>query len=152
LVLSTLHTLDAADTINRVVASFPPFQQKQIRLQLASVLKAVISQRLVPRADGEGRVPAVEILINTARVREYIEDKDQTKKIREAIQQGFVSYGMQTFDQSLMGLLKEELITLDEALRQASNPDDFMLRVRGVSSTSDLTWDDFDKGGDENKD
>jgi twitching motility protein PilT len=145
LVLSTLHTLDAGETINRIVASFPPFQQKQIRLQLASVLKAVISQRLVPRADGSGRVPAAEVLLNTARIREYIEDKDKTRKIREAIQQGFVSYGMQTFDQSLMGLLKENLITLDEALRQASNPDDFALRVRGVSSTSDLTWDDFDK-------
>ena len=151
MVISTLHTLDAAETINRIVASFPPFQQKQIRLQLASVLKAVISQRLVPQADGGGRVPAVEILLNTARVREYIEDKDKTRKIREAIQQGFVSYGMQTFDQSLMGLLKEELITLDEALRQSSNPDDFALRIRGVSSTSDLTWDDFDKGGDEKK-
>ncbi|MGE5248353.1 MAG: type IV pilus twitching motility protein PilT [Verrucomicrobiota bacterium] len=145
LVLSTLHTLDAGETINRIVASFPPFQQKQIRLQLASVLKAVISQRLVPRADGMGRVPAVEVLLNTARVREYIEDKDKTRKIREAIQQGFVSYGMQTFDQSLMGLLRENLITLDEALRQATNPDDFALRVRGVSSTSDLSWDDFEK-------
>ncbi|MCL1925534.1 MAG: type IV pilus twitching motility protein PilT [Syntrophorhabdaceae bacterium] len=153
MVLSTLHTLDAAETINRIVASFPPFQQKQIRVQLAAVLKAVISQRLVPRQDGTGRVPAVEIMLNTARVREYIEDKDKTRKIREAIQQGFVSYGMQTFDQSLMGLLKEELITLDEALRQASNPDDFMLRIRGVSATSDLTWDDFDKGdGGEKKD
>jgi twitching motility protein PilT len=147
LVLSTLHTMDAAETINRIVATFPPFQQKQIRLQLASVLKAVISQRLLPRADGQGRVPAAEILLNTARVREYIEDKDKTRKIRDAIAQGFVSYGMQTFDQSLLTLLKEELVTLDEALRQASNPDDFALRVRGVSSTSDLTWDDFEKGG-----
>ena len=147
LVLSTLHTLDAAETINRIVAAFPPFQQKQIRLQLASVLKAVVSQRLVPRADGQGRVPAAEVLLNTARVREYIEDKDKTRKIREAIAQGFVSYGMQTFDQSLMSLLKENLISLDEALRQASNPDDFALRVRGISSTSDLTWDDFDKTG-----
>jgi len=147
LVLSTLHTMDAAETINRIVASFPPFQQKQIRLQLASVLKAVISQRLLPRADGQGRVPAAEILLNTARVREYIEDKDKTRKIREAIAQGFVSYGMQTFDQSLLTLLKEGFVTIDEALRQASNPDDFALRVRGVSSTSDLTWDDFEKGG-----
>jgi twitching motility protein PilT len=145
LVFSTLHTLDAGETIHRVVSAFPPFQQKQVRLQLASVLKAVISQRLVPKADGQGRVPAVEILINTARVREYIEDKDKTRKIREAISQGFVSYSMQTFDQSLMGLLKEGLITLDEALRQASNPDDFSLRMSGVSSTSDLTWDDFDR-------
>ena len=80
-------------------------------------------------------------------MREYIEDKDRTRKIREAIAQGFVSYGMQTFDQSLLMLLKEGLVTLDEALRQASNPDDFALRVRGVSSTSDLTWDDFEKGG-----
>jgi len=151
LVLSTLHTLDAAETINRIVASFPPFQQKQVRVQLAAVLKAVISQRLVPRMDGTGRVPAIEIMLNTARVREYIEDKDKTRKIREAIQQGYVSYGMQTFDQSLMGLLKEELITLDEATRQASNPDDFLLRVSGVSATSDLTWDDFDKGDDEKK-
>ena len=147
LVLSTLHTLDAAETINRIVAAFPPFQQKQIRLQLASVLKAVVSQRLVPRADGQGRVPAAEVLLNTARVREYIEDKDKTRKIREAIAQGFVSYGMQTFDQSLMALLKENLISLDEALRLASNPDDFALRVSGISSTSDLTWDDFDKTG-----
>jgi twitching motility protein PilT len=147
LVLSTLHTLDAAETINRIVSAFPPFQQKQIRLQLASVFKAVISQRLVPRMDGAGRVPAIEIMINTTRVREYIEDKDKTKKIREAIAQGYTSYGMQTFDQSLMALHKDGLISLDEALRQASNPDDFALRVRGVSSTSDLSWDDFDKAG-----
>lgn len=145
LVLSTLHTLDAAETINRIVGAFPPYQQKQVRNQLAVILRAVISQRLVPRADGKGRVPAIEVMINTARVREYIEDKDKTKKIREAILQGYVSYGMQTFDQSLMMLYKDGLITLDEALRQASNPDDFALRVRGVSSTSDLSWEDFDK-------
>jgi twitching motility protein PilT len=90
-------------------------------------------------------VPAIEIMINTARVREYIEDKDKTKKIREAIAQGYVSYGMQTFDQSLMSLYKEKLISLDEALRQASNPDDLSLRIRGVSSGTDLTWEDFDK-------
>jgi twitching motility protein PilT len=86
-------------------------------------------------------------MINTTRIREYIEDKDKTRKIREAIAQGHVSYGMQTFDQSLMALHKEDLISMEEALRQASNPDDFALRVRGVSSTSDLTWDDFDKDG-----
>lgn len=144
LVLSTMHTLDAAETINRTVGAFPLYQQKQVRIQLAAILRAVISQRLVPRADGKGRVPAIEVMINTARVREYIEDKDKTRKIREAILQGFTSYGMQTFDQSLMALYKDGLITLDEALRQASNPDDFALRVRGVSSTSDLSWDDFD--------
>ncbi len=102
------------------------------------------------RADGEGRVPAVEILLNTARVREYIEDKEKTKKIRDAIAEGFVSYGMQTFDQSLMSLYKSQLISLDEAMRQASNPDDFALRVKGVTSSSDLTWDEFERaGGDE---
>ena len=150
LVLSTLHTLDAAETINRIITVFPPYQQKQIRLQLSTILKSVISQRLVMRADGEGRVPAVEILLNTARVREYIEDKEKTKKIRDAIAEGFVSYGMQTFDQSLMSLYKSQLISLDEAMRQASNPDDFALRVKGVTSSSDLTWDEFERaGGDE---
>jgi twitching motility protein PilT len=147
LVLSTLHTLDAAETINRIIGVFPPYQHKQVRIQLGSILKGVISQRLVPRMDGMGRVPAVEVMINTTRIREYIEDKDKTRKIREAIAQGHVSYGMQTFDQSLMALHKENLISMEEALRQASNPDDFALRVRGVSSTSDLTWDDFDKDG-----
>ncbi len=145
LVLSTLHTLDAAETINRIIGVFPPYQHKQVRIQMGSILKGVLSQRLVPRADGTGRVPAVEVMLNTARIREYIEDKDKTRKIREAISQGYVSYGMQTFDQSLMALYKENLITMEEALRQASNPDDFALRVRGVSSTSDLTWDDFDR-------
>ncbi len=145
LVLSTLHTLDAAETINRIIGVFPPYQHKQVRIQMGSILKGVLSQRLVPRADGTGRVPAVEVMLNTARIREYIEDKDKTRKIREAITQGYVSYGMQTFDQSLMALYKDNLITMEEALRQASNPDDFALRVRGVSSTSDLTWDDFDR-------
>jgi len=148
LVLSTLHTLDAAETINRIIGVFPPYQHKQVRIQLGSILKGVISQRLVPRVDGAGRVPAVEVLINTARVREYIEDKDKTRKIRDAIGQGYTTYGMQTFDQSLMALYKDKLISLEEALRQASNPDDLALRVRGISSTSDLKWDEFDKDED----
>jgi twitching motility protein PilT len=145
LVMSTLHTLDAAETINRIISTFPPHQQKQIRIQLASVLKAVVSQRLVPRADGKGRVAAVEIMKVTARIRELIEDKDRTKEIPDAIAQGFVSYNMQTFDQSLMNLVRTNAITYQEALRQASNPDDFALRFQGVSSTSDSKWDDFDK-------
>jgi twitching motility protein PilT len=145
LVMSTLHTLDATETINRIISAFPPYQQKQVRMQLGSVLKAVISQRLVPRADGKGRVPAIEVLLATARVRELIEDKDRTKEIPEAIAQGHVSYGMQTFDQSLMSLLKANLITYEEALRQATNPDDFALRVSGISGTSDSKWDSFEK-------
>jgi twitching motility protein PilT len=144
LVMSTLHTLDATETINRIISAFPPYQQKQVRLQLSSVLRAVISQRLVPRADGKGRVAAVEILRVTARVREMIEDKDRTKEIPDAIAQGHQSYGMQTFDQSLMSHLRQERITYEEALRQASNPDDFALRYSGISGTSDSTWDDFD--------
>jgi twitching motility protein PilT len=144
LVMSTLHTLDATESINRIISAFPPHQQKQVRLQLASVLKAVISQRLVPRADGKGRVPAVEILRSSARVRELIEDKDRTRDIHEAISQGHTTYGMQTFDQGLMSLYKKGLITVDEAKRQASNPDDFALRLAGISGTSDSKWDDFD--------
>ena len=143
--LSTLHTIDAPETINRIVAVFPPYQQRQIRIQLASVLRGVVSQRLVPRADGKGRVPAVEVLVSTARTRELVEDKDKTKLLRDTIQQGYVSYGMQTFDQSLMALLKNNLITFEEAMRQASNPDDFKLKMSGISSTSDLTWEDFDR-------
>jgi twitching motility protein PilT len=144
LVMSTLHTLDATETINRIVSVFPPYQQKQVRLQLASVLKAVISQRLVPRADGKGRVAAVEVLKNTARVRELIEDKDRTKEIPDAIAQGHQSYGTQTFDQSLMSLVRQNIITYEEAHRQATNPDDFALRFSGISATSDARWDDFE--------
>jgi twitching motility protein PilT len=151
LVMSTLHTLDATETINRIISVFPPYQQKQIRLQLASILKAVISQRLVPRADGKGRVPALEILVSTARVRECIADKDRTKELHDAIAKGFTTYGMQTFDQSLMQLVRGKLVTYEEALKHVSNPDDFALRFRGIASTSDGTWDDFEKGSEEEK-
>jgi len=144
LVMSTLHTLDATETINRIISVFPPYQQKQVRMQLGAVLKAVISQRLVPKADGRGRVAAVEVLIATARVRELVEDKDRTKEIPDAIAQGHQTYGMQTFDQSLMGLLKQQVISYEEALRQATNRDDFALRVSGISATSDSKWDDFE--------
>jgi len=147
LVMSTLHTLDATETINRIIAVFPPYQQKQIRMQLGAVLRAVISQRLMPRSDGRGRVAALEILIATSRVRELIEDKDRTKEVPDTISQGHISYGMQTFDQALMGLLKQNLITYEEALRQCTNPDDFALRVSGVSGTSDGKWDQFERGG-----
>ncbi|MEO0811675.1 MAG: PilT/PilU family type 4a pilus ATPase, partial [Myxococcota bacterium] len=144
LVMSTLHTLDATETISRIVSVFPPHQQKTIRLQLGAVLKAVISQRLVPRADNKGRAPALEIMRNTARVRELIEDKDRTKEISEAIVKGHTTYGMQTFDQSLMKLFQNKIITYEEALRQATNADDFALRVSGIASTSDSSWDGFE--------
>jgi twitching motility protein PilT len=137
LVFSTLHTLDATETINRIIAVFPPHQQKQIRLQLASVLKAVISQRLVPRSDGQGRVPAVEVLISTPFIRDCIVDKEKTHQIQSAIAAGTSQYGMQTFDQSLLGLLRRDLITYDEALRWATNTDEFKLRVQGIAGTAE---------------
>jgi twitching motility protein PilT len=151
LVMSTLHTVDAAETINRVIAAFPPYQQRQIRTQLASVIKGVVSQRLVARADGKGRVPAVEVMLATARIRECIDDKEKTKQIHEAIAQGVISYGMQTFDQSLMSLYSKQLITYEEALRQSSNPADFALKVSGISSTSDATWDKFAGEGEDSE-
>jgi twitching motility protein PilT len=137
LVLSTLHTLDATETVNRIISVFPPHQQKQIRLQLASVLKSIISMRLVPRADGRGRVPAVEVLRSTPYIRDCIENKEKTKSIRDAISAGTSQYGMQTFDQSFFNLYKKELITLEEALRQCTNPDEFKLKVAGIQSSSD---------------
>lgn len=145
LVMSTLHTLDAKETISRVVSAFPPHHQKTIRLQLASVLKSVISQRLVPKADGRGRVAALEILRNSSRVRELIEDENRTKELSDAIAKGHTTAGTQTFDQAIMGLYRSKLITYKEALRQASNPDDFALRASGISTTSDSTWEGFDE-------
>jgi twitching motility protein PilT len=145
LVLSTLHTLDAAETVNRIITVFPPYQQKQVRMQLASVIKGIISQRLVARADGTGRVPAVEVMLGTLSVREAIIDDQKTRQIPAIIASGQVHYGMQTFDQSLLALYKKGLITYDEALMTASNPDDFALKVKGIQSTSDLAADDEER-------
>ncbi|HEX4499326.1 MAG TPA: type IV pilus twitching motility protein PilT [Thermoanaerobaculia bacterium] len=145
LVFSTLHTLDATETVNRIISVFPPHHQKQIRIQLSQVLKSVISLRLVPRADGMGRVPAAEVLISTAYIRECIENKEKTKYIREQIALGTSQYGMQTFDQSLFQLYKSGLITLDEALKRATNPDEFRLKIQGVQFTSDISRDQMDE-------
>ncbi len=139
LVLSTLHTLDATETVNRIISVFPPHQQKQIRLQLAGILKSIISMRLLPRADGNGRVPAIEVLRTTGYIRDCIENKEKTKLIREAIAAGTSQYGMQTFDQSIHQLYSKELISLDEALRRATNPDEFKLRIQGIHSTADAS-------------
>jgi twitching motility protein PilT len=144
LVLSTLHTVDATETVNRIISVFPPHQQKQIRIQLAAVLKAIISMRLLPRADGLGRVPAVEILISTGYIRDCIENKEKTKLIRDAINQGTSQYGMQTFDQSLYLLYKNGLITLEEALRRATNPDEFKLKIQGIQSTADISREEME--------
>ena len=144
LVLSTLHTLDATETINRIISVFPPHQQKQIRIQLSAVLKAIVSMRLLPRADGLGRVPAVEVLISTGYIRDCVENKEKTKLIRDAINQGTSQYGMQTFDQSLYVLYKNGLITLEEALRRATNPDEFKLKIQGIQSTSDISREEME--------
>jgi twitching motility protein PilT len=143
LVFSTLHTLDATETINRIIAVFPPHQQRQVRLQLASVLKAAISQRLMPRADGRGRVPAVEVMVSTAFIRDCIVDKEKTHLIPGAIASGTSQYGMQTFDQSIFSLYEQGLVTLDEALRWATNVDEFKLKVQGISTTADLARDEM---------
>src|SRR5262252_10162796 len=147
LVFSTLHTLDAVETINRIIAVFPPPEQKQIRMQLSATLRAVISQRLVKRADGAGRVPAVEILISTAFVRECIMTPEKTRLIREAIAVGTSQYGMQTFDQSLYDLFQQGLITYETALENASNPDDFKLKVQGIASSADAAREQMEQTG-----
>jgi len=138
LVFSTLHTLDATETVNRIIAVFPPHQQRQVRIQLSSVLKAAISQRLMPRADGLGRVPAVEVMVTTAFIRDCIVDKDRTPQIHGAIAAGTSQYGMQTFDQSIFNLYQQGFVTLDEALRWASNIDEFKLKVQGIATTTEL--------------
>ncbi len=137
LVLSTLHTMDAQETINRILGVFEPHEHQQIREQLASVLSGIISQRLATRKDGKGFVPAVEILINNQRTRDMIIDPTRTKELRMAIEQSRDTVGMQSFDQSLMDLLSSDLITYDEALRLATNQEDFALRFSGVSSGKD---------------
>ena len=133
LVLSTLHTVDAVETINRIVALYPPHQQLEARMQLCAVLRGVVSQRLVTRADGMGMVPAVEILVNTARVKEMIADPKRTREIHEAIASGRDPYGMISFDQSLTELVKNRFVTYEEAVANATNADDFALIFRGVS-------------------
>jgi twitching motility protein PilT len=133
LVLSTLHTIDATETINRVIDFFPPYQQKQIRIMLASTLKGIISMRLIPSING-GLVPAVEVLVSTGTVKEYIIDPAQTYKIRDAMEEGEY-YGMQTFDQSLLSLYTDGRITIDDAMAMAGNSHDFKIKVRqlGIS-------------------
>jgi twitching motility protein PilT len=147
LVLSTLHTLDATETINRIIAVFPPHQQKQVRIQLSSVLKSVISQRLIPRTDSKGRVPAVEVLISTAFIRDCIIDKDKSHQIHGAISQGTSQYGMQTFDQSIFSLYETKHVSYEEALRWCSNVDEFKLKVQGISTTAEMAKDQMARTG-----
>src|SRR5580704_13609391 len=145
LVFLSLNTLAATETIQRIIAVFPPPEQKQIRLQLAATLKAVVSQRLVRRSDDKGRVPAVEVMITTAYIRDCIINPDKTRLIHDAIAAGGSQYGMQTFDQSIYDLYSRNLISYEEALSRASNPDDFKLRVQGIRSASDAAREEMER-------
>jgi twitching motility protein PilT len=145
MVFSTLHTMDATQTIQRVLSFYPPHQQAEVRFSLANALQAVVSQRLVPRADKPGRIPAVEILINTAAVRDQIRDMEKSLNIPDLIKEGTVQYGMQAFDQSLMQWYKSGVISYESALFYATSPAEFALRVQGVAGTSDQSWNSFEK-------
>jgi twitching motility protein PilT len=145
LVLSTLHTLDATESVRRIVTSFSPHLQKGVRLQLAGILRGVVSQRLIRAAAGEGRVPAVEVMVSTALIRDYITNEEKTSLIHDAIAAGTSQYGMQTFDQSLFNLYQSGLISFEEALRGASNPDEFRLRVSGIRSAADQAKEDMER-------
>jgi len=147
LVFSTLHTTDATQTINRVLSFYPPHEQASVRFQLASALQAVVSMRLVPRVDGRGRVPAVEVLINTAAVRDQIRDMTKTLNIPDLIKEGTVQYGMQSFDQSLMSWYTKGVISYESAVFNATNPSEFALRVQGVAGASDTSWSGFEHDG-----
>lgn len=143
LVLTTLHTLNAVETISRIISFYPPHQHQQIRLLLSATLKAVVCQRLIPRSDGPGRVPAVEVLVSTASVREYISDTNKTPLIPELIESGAIQYGMQSFDQSIMDFFKKGIISYEEAMNQATNPDDFDLKLKGITGASERGWEEF---------
>ena len=146
LVISTLHTLNAAETINRIIAVFPPNNQGQIRQQLGSVLTAAISQRLIKKKDGKARVPAVEILVASQLVKEIILDGTRFQELHDAIEKGHQNYGMQTFDQSIFQLYQDGHISEQEALENATSPDDLVLRMKGVSMSGGGDWGAFDSG------
>jgi twitching motility protein PilT len=144
LVFSTLHTTDATQTINRVLSFYPPHQQAEVRFSLASALQAVVSLRLVPRCDKPGRIPASEILVNTAAVRDQIRDMQKALNIPDLIKEGKMQYGMQSFDQSLMSWYSKGMISYESAVFFATSPAEFALRVQGVAGTSDSTWAGFE--------
>lgn len=145
LVMSTLHTLNATETINRIISFYPPHQHQHIRVLLATTLVAVVSLRLLPRADGKGRIPAVEVLISTATIKEYLLDPVKTLLIQSAVEEGYGQYGMQTFDQSIFKLYKDGMIAYDDAIQAVSNPDEFKLRLVGIESTAERGWSSFEK-------
>src|SRR5574344_1820556 len=140
MVFATIHTTNAVETIHRILSMYPPHQHEEVRLLLADCLAGIVSLRLLPTADNKSRIPAAEILINTAAIREYVVDKDKTDMITQAIAEGHMQYKSQTFDQSLFELYVKKEITLETAMNAATNPDDFDLIIRGISGTSDRGW------------
>jgi twitching motility protein PilT len=149
LVLSTLHTIDAPQTINRIISFFPPHHHQEVRYLLASTLQGVISQRLIRSADEKGRVAAVEILISTGTVRDCIISPEKTPLLHQVMRESVTTHGMQTFDQALMKLYQENKITLDDALRASSKPHELTLRLKGIQATSDQSWKQFERDGEQ---
>lgn len=145
LLMSTLHTLNATETVNRIISFYPPHQHQHVRVLLATTLVGVVSLRLLPRADGKGRIPAVEILLSTPTIKEYLLDPVKTMLIQSAIEEGYGQYGMQTFDQSIFKLYKDGMIAYDDAIQAVSNPDEFKLRLVGIEATAERGWEAFDK-------
>ncbi|NIM19486.1 MAG: PilT/PilU family type 4a pilus ATPase [Candidatus Latescibacteria bacterium] len=144
LVLSTLHTVDATQTVNRVISFFPPHQHQEIRYLLASTVQAVICQRLIRRIDSEGRIPAVEVMVTTGTIRDCLVNPDKTQLIQQVMREGVTQHQMQTFDQALMRLFQEGKINIEDALRASSNPHELTLRLKGIQATSDQTWKGFE--------
>ena len=140
MVFSTLHTVDASQTIARIISFFPPHQHKEIRELLALTLRAVVSLRLIPRRDGLGRVPASEIMLNTATIADRIREGEMLHTIPDLIAEGRQQYGMQTFDQSLLELVRQNLITMDDAMQHATSPSEFALRASGIEAAGDMGW------------
>jgi twitching motility protein PilT len=140
MVFSTIHTTNATETISRILSMYPPHQHEEVRHMLANTLVAIISLRLLPNKEGTGRAPAAEIMINTPTIKEYLVDLDKVNLIESAIAEGFDQHRSQTFDQSVYSLLKDDIITYEVAIRNATNPNDFDLKVKGIESTSDRSW------------
>ena len=140
LVITTLHTMDAVQSIQRILSYYAPHEQDEIRRVLSGNLKAVVSQRLVPRIGGMGRVAAVEIMVNTPTIKDYILDPNKTSLIRQAIQEGVTQYGMQSFDQALMNLTKNKVISPEDAVRFATHPNELALHMQGINDASNRVW------------
>jgi twitching motility protein PilT len=140
LVLSTLHTTDAPSTVSRIISFFPPYQHDEMRSMLAANLAGVVSMRLIPNSEADGRIPACEVLVSTESVREHIADHSKTALLPNLMEEGHVQYGMQTFDQALMKLYREGTIRYDDAMFYSTNPSEFALRVKGIEATSDAKW------------